>query len=63
MGDRDQEQAGEIPFWLLLSEKGHKAPSVDMRQIVGTQDILFLCLDTLRYDAAVQEETEGNTPV
>ena len=36
---------------------------MDMTQVVGTNDILMICLDTLRYDAAVQEEEAGNTPV
>ncbi|MCI8949796.1 MAG: sulfatase-like hydrolase/transferase [Lachnospiraceae bacterium] len=38
-------------------------PSVDMNQVVGKQDILFICLDTLRYDVAVAQEAAGNTPV
>lgn len=37
--------------------------SVDMARIVGSHDILFICLDTLRYDAAVQEEQAEGTPV
>ena len=36
---------------------------MDMNQVVGRDDILFVCLDTLRYDAAVQEEAQGTTPV
>lgn len=36
---------------------------VDMNQVVGTHDILFLCLDTLRYDVAKEEEEAGRTPV
>lgn len=40
-----------------------KGTSVDMHQIVGKMDILFICLDTLRYDVAVQEEAAGTTPV
>ena len=63
MGHRDQETAGEVPFRLFLSAKGHGKPSVDMRQVVGIQDILLICLDTLRYDAAAWEEKAGNTPV
>lgn len=43
--------------------KDNRRPSVDMNQIVGVYDILFVCLDTLRYDAAVQEEAKGTTPV
>ena len=34
-----------------------------MMQVVGASDILFVCLDTLRYDVAVQEEASGGTPV
>ncbi len=34
----------------------------DMNSIVGTHDILFITLDTLRYDVAVRELEEGNLP-
>ena len=34
----------------------------DMNQIVGSRDIVFLTLDTLRHDVAVEEEKEGRTP-
>lgn len=53
----------EVPFRLFLSGKEQKKPSVDMNQVVGSCDILFICLDTLRYDVAVQEEEAGRTPV
>ena len=53
----------EVPLRLFSSPGEKKAPSVDMNQVVGTQDILFVCLDTLRYDAAVEEEAAGGTPV
>ena len=53
----------EVPFRLFLSGKEQKKPSVDMNQVVGSCDILFICLDTLRYDVAVQEEGAGRTPV
>ncbi len=36
---------------------------VDMGKVVGSMDILFLCLDALRYDAAAGEEASGATPV
>lgn len=36
---------------------------VDMNRIVGTHDILFICLDTLRYDVAWEEEQKNTTPV
>ncbi len=36
--------------------------SVNMNEVVGDCDILFVCLDTLRYDVAKEEEILGNTP-
>mgnify|MGYP000005932589 CR=1 FL=1 len=39
------------------------APSVNMQEVVGQCDILFVCLDTLRYDVAKEEEEAGRTPV
>ncbi len=36
---------------------------MDMNKLVGTHHILFLCLDALRYDAAIDEELKGHTPV
>lgn len=43
---------------------GYKARNpIDMNEIVGTYNILFLCLDTLRYDVAVEEEAKNTTPV
>ena len=53
----------EVPFRLFLLGKERKKPSVDMNRVVGSCDILFVCLDTLRYDVAVQEEKAGSTPV
>ena len=52
-----------MPFRLLASAQERCRPSVDMNQVVGVSDILFICLDTLRYDAAVQEEKSGSTRV
>lgn len=40
-----------------------KSPVVDMQDIVGKCDILFICLDALRYDVAIREEKSGNTPI
>ena len=37
--------------------------SVDMNRIIGSMDLIWICLDTLRYDIAVQEEAAGTTPV
>ena len=36
--------------------------SVNMNEIVGTHNILFVCLDTLRYDVAFEEQEKNNTP-
>ncbi len=57
------EHAGEVPFRLFSSAKARRTSSVDMNQVVGQMDILFICLDTLRYDAAVKEQEDGATPV
>lgn len=53
----------DVPAGLFVSSREKAAPSVDMEEVVGKKDILFICLDTLRYDVAVQEEKAGNTPV
>ncbi len=36
---------------------------IDMSQIVGSHNILFICIDSLRYDIAYQEQENGGTPV
>ena len=36
--------------------------SIDMTQIVGKSSILWICLDSLRYDVAMEEEQAGGTP-
>lgn len=43
-------------------KSGSIAEGIDMNDIVGTHDILFLCLDTLRWDIAEREEKNGGTP-
>jgi len=53
----------EVPVRLFMRAGTDRKPSVDMTQVVGASDILFICLDTLRYDVAVQEEEAGTTPV
>ncbi len=53
----------EVPFAAFKASMEDKVCSVDMGKVVGKCDILFVCLDTLRYDAAVQEEAAGGTPV
>ncbi len=53
----------EVPFAAFRAGMDEKESSVDMTKVVGNCDILFICLDTLRYDAAVAEEQGGGTPV
>ncbi len=53
----------DVPLALFASSRPKKSPSIDMTKVVGKKDILFICLDTLRYDVAVQEEAAGTTPV
>jgi len=36
---------------------------LNMNDVVGTHDILFICLDCLRYDVALSEQENGGTPV
>ncbi len=55
----NQNELSEVP---LENRKGVKA-TVNMNEIVGTHDILFVCLDSLRYDVAIAEQDAGNTPV
>ncbi len=35
----------------------------DMKEIVGTCHVLFVCIDSLRYDVAKAEQDRGTTPV
>lgn len=58
---REREQG--VPPYLLPDAAGRGKVSVNMNQVVGSADILFVCLDALRYDAAAQEEAAGTTPV
>ena len=37
--------------------------TMDMNKIVGSHDVLFICLDTLRYDVAYKEQEKDGTPV
>lgn len=59
----EQKALGEVPYELFSHSMGQRAASIDMNQIVGSHDILMICLDTLRYDAAAEEEALGHTPV
>ncbi len=51
----------EVPKAIIGDPQKAKM-SVNMNEVVGSCDILFLCLDTLRYDVAKEEERLGNTP-
>lgn len=57
----NEELHGEVPA-SLLNESKSIADQIDMNEIVGQYDILFLCLDTLRYDVAKREEENNTTP-
>lgn len=37
--------------------------SVNMNEIIGSHHILFVCIDSLRYDVAEEEQRKGTTPV
>lgn len=54
--------SNEVPKKVIGDPRNAKY-SVNMNEIVGTHDILFICLDTLRYDVAYKEQENGNTPV
>lgn len=53
----------EVPFKDMKITKKSDYEVVNMNEVVGTHDILFICLDTLRYDVAKEEEEKNNTPV
>ena len=57
--ERTENIMNEVPFAAFRSSMTRNETSVDMKQVVGSNDILFVCLDTLRYDAAVEEEKNG----
>ncbi len=63
MSSKEKITEQEVPMRLFALSKSAGKPSVDMNQVVGKCDILMICLDTLRYDVAHQEESAGNTPV
>ena len=63
ISERMGSAMSEVPFSAFRAVMEEKACSVDMTQVVGNCDILFVCLDTLRYDAAIAEEKSGGTPV
>ncbi|MCL1852959.1 MAG: STM4013/SEN3800 family hydrolase [Peptococcaceae bacterium] len=66
MGVKELLLPAEIPLPsprdLLKAMKENK-DNLNMNDVVGTADILFLCLDTLRWDVAYQEQEKGGTPV
>lgn len=60
--NKKQDAGSEVPF--DFSEAPQDNPDhINMNAIVGSHDILFVCLDTLRYDIAIQEQENGGTPV
>ncbi len=63
LGEEMEETMEELPIDIEELKKIKVTQSVNMNKIVGSHDILFICLDTLRYDVAKEEEEKGNTPV
>lgn len=60
------EALREVPAGLFGRTLNAMQPDVDMNKIAGSHDILFICLDTLRYDVAAEEEARydaGTEPV
>jgi hypothetical protein len=51
----------EIPMEVMGDFSKAKC-TVNMNEIVNTHDVLFVCLDTLRYDVALEEQEKNNTP-
>lgn len=62
-GDMGRSAEQEVPMQIFGASKERRKPSVDMNGVVGASDILFICLDTLRYDIAAEQEAAGTTPV
>jgi hypothetical protein len=52
----------EVPTNILDTIQDDEEAGVDMKKVVGKADILFLCLDGLRYDVAREEELKNGTP-
>ena len=48
---------------VIYKQQFQSADPVDMNRVVGTCDILFLCMDALRFDVARGEQESGGTPV
>lgn len=63
MNQEKGRAAEDVPVRLFMSSKKKMPCSVEMNEVVGKKDILLICLDTLRYDVAVEEEAAGRTPV
>lgn len=51
----------EVPKSIIGDPKKAKM-SVNMNEVVGECDILFICLDTLRYDVAFEQQKANLTP-
>lgn len=59
----NQEVSEGIPNDFNYNNSSSSQDNINMNEIVGTYDILFICLDTLRYDAAFEEQENSNTPI
>lgn len=61
MLNKETQLPEEIPAEMFRDAEDFS--QIDMNEIVGSHDILFVCLDTLRYDVAVSEEENDGTPI
>lgn len=61
--DSEKMWTEDVPISLMNTRQYQEMNAINMNEIVGTHDILFLCLDTLRYDVAKEEEEKNGTPV
>lgn len=65
----NQENAEQIPLELFSKLSGESQDStslstvVDMNTVIKNNHILFICLDTLRWDVAFKEQENGGTPI
>ena len=51
------------PLPVIMKGLVENRKAINMNEVVGSHDILFICLDCLRYDVALAEQENGGTPV
>lgn len=64
LSSEDNEYAvSDVPVEDFERLFAKKKDAINMNEVVGSHDILFVCLDTLRYDVAKEEQDKNTTPV